>query len=198
MVPVEALDEIDLTDPPSPVAPQNWGAPTVIEVGIVDEHEMFALGIRTCLSASPLVRVAAVVDDDVDVVIVSPRMAEERSFRCPLVICGDPPSRLAPGNEVMATLGRATLTAEQLLASIHAAAAGLRVMTSDTSTPPRLASRGLEVLSLLAAGADTKEIAEQLGYSDRTIKSVIRDVQVSLGVKNRVQAVAEGIRQGLI
>jgi DNA-binding NarL/FixJ family response regulator len=198
MVPVEALHEIDLTDPPSPVAPQNWGTPTVIQVGIVDEHEMFALGIRTCLAASPLVRVAAVVDDDVDVVIVSPRMAEERTFSCSLVICGDPPSRLAAGNEVMATLGRATLTAEQLLASIHAAAAGLRVMNSESSTPPRLASRGLEVLSLLAAGADTKEIAEQLGYSDRTIKSVIRDVQVSLGVKNRVQAVAEGIRQGLI
>ena len=194
MVPVE----IDLTDPPSPVAPGHWGAPAVIQVGIADEHEMFALGIRTCLAASPLVQVAAVVDEDVDVVIVSPRMAEERRFGCPLVICGDPPSKLAPGNEVMAVLGRATLTAEQLLASIHAAAAGLRVTASESSTSPRLASRGLEVLSLLAAGADTKEIAEQLGYSDRTIKSVIRDVQVSLGVKNRVQAVAEGIRQGLI
>jgi DNA-binding NarL/FixJ family response regulator len=114
------------------------------------------------------------------------------------VICGDAPSRLAPGNEVMAVLGRAALTAEQLLASIHAAAAGLKVVNGEHAPTPKLASRGLEVLSLLAAGADTKEIAEQLGYSDRTIKSVIRDVQVSLGVKNRVQAVAEGIRQGLI
>jgi DNA-binding NarL/FixJ family response regulator len=98
----------------------------------------------------------------------------------------------------MAVLGRAALTAEQLLASIHAAAAGLKVVNGEHAPAPKLASRGLEVLSLLAAGADTKEIAEQLGYSDRTIKSVIRDVQVSLGVKNRVQAVAEGIRQGLI
>ncbi|MEW6476083.1 MAG: helix-turn-helix transcriptional regulator [Actinomycetota bacterium] len=198
MVPVEALHEIDLTDHASPVVPRQWGSPAIIQVGIVDEHEMFALGLRTCLAGSPLVKVSPVVDDDVDVVIVSPRMAEERRFTCPLVICGDPPSRLAPGNEVMAVLGRATLTADQLLASIHAAAAGLRVMSSDTEATPRLASRGLEVLALLAAGADTKEIAEQLGYSDRTIKSVIRDVQVSLGAKNRVQAVAEGIRQGLI
>jgi DNA-binding CsgD family transcriptional regulator len=197
MVPVEALHEIDLTDSGPVVAPSRTAA-SVIQVGIVDEHEMFALGLRTCLAESPLVRVATVVDDDVDVVIVSPRMAEERRFSCPLVICGDPPNRLAPGNDVMAVLGRATLTAEQLLASIHAAAAGLRVMTGESSAAPRLASRGLEVLALLAAGADTKEIAEQLGYSDRTIKSVIRDVQVSLGAKNRVQAVAEGIRQGLI
>jgi DNA-binding CsgD family transcriptional regulator len=189
MVPVEALgDEIDLTD----------RAMAVIEVGIVDEHEMFALGLRTCLAASPLVKVVPVVDDDVDVVIVSPRVAEEHVFPCPLVICGDPPNRVAPGNEVMAVLGRGTLTAEQLLASIHAAATGLRVIEGDHAPAPRLAGRGLEVLALLAGGADTKEIAEQLGYSDRTIKSVIRDVQVSLGAKNRVQAVAEGIRQGLI
>jgi DNA-binding CsgD family transcriptional regulator len=198
MVPVEALHEIDLTDHSSPVVPRQCGPATVIQVGILDEHEMFALGLRTCLAGSALVKVSAVIDEEVDVVIVSPHMAEERRFHCPLVICGDPPNRLAPGNEVMAVLGRATLTADQLLASIYAAAAGLRVMNGDSSTPPRLASRGLEVLALLAAGADTKEIAEQLGYSDRTIKSVIRDVQVSLGAKNRVQAVAEGIRQGLI
>ncbi len=197
MVPLQAPQEIDLTDS-SPVVPRGWGAAPVITVGIVDEHEMFALGIRTCLAESPLVRVAPVIDEDVDVVIVSPRVAEERKFAAPLVICGDPPKRVAPGNEIMAVLGRASLTADHLLASIHAAAAGLRVVHQEQAGTPRLAGRGLEVLSLLAAGADTKEIAEQLGYSDRTIKSVIRDVQHRLGVKNRVQAVAEGIRQGLI
>ena len=198
-VPVDiSTTEIDLTDHPSPVVPRQWGPSPVIHVGIVDEHEMFALGLRTCLAGSPLVKVSPVVDEDVDVVIVSPRVAEEHRFSRPLVVCGDPPNRLAPGNEVMAVLGRSSLTAEQLLASIHAAAAGLRVIHADHVPLPRLAGRGLEVLALLAAGADTKEIAEQLGYSDRTIKSVIRDVQVSLGAKNRVQAVAEGIRQGLI
>ncbi len=198
MVPVEAPHEIDLTDHTAPVVPRGWGETPVIVVGIADEHEMFALGIRTCLAESALVKVAPVVDEDVDVVIVSPRMAEERRFAAPLVICGDPPKRVAPGNEVMAVLGRASLTADHLVASIHAAAAGLRVVHEEHTASPRLAGRGLEVLSLLASGADTKEIAEQLGYSDRTIKSVIRDVQQLLGVKNRVQAVAEGIRQGLI
>jgi DNA-binding CsgD family transcriptional regulator len=198
VVPVDISQEIDLTDHASSVVPRQWGPATLIEVGIVDEHEMFALGLRTCLAGSPLVKVSPVVDEDVDVVIVSPRAAEEQRFACPLVVCGDPPHRLAPGNEVMAVLGRATLTAEQLLASIHAAATGLRVVHVDHVPAPRLAGRGLEVLALLATGADTKAIAEELGYSDRTIKSVIRDVQLSLGAKNRVQAVAEGIRQGLI
>ena len=190
--------EIDLTDHPSPIVPRQWGTAMIIHVGIADEHEMFALGLRTALAGSALVKVSPVIDDDTDVVIASPRMAEERRFPCPIVVCGEPPNRVAPGNEVMAVLGRASLTAEQLLASIHAAATGLRVIHAENDPAPRLAGRGLEVLALLAAGADTREIAEQLGYSDRTIKSVIRDVQVSLGAKNRVQAVAEGIRQGLI
>lgn len=190
--------EIDLTDGPPAAGPPPWGPGPVISVGIVDEHEMFALGLRTCLAGSPIVQVSPVVDEDVAVVIVSPKAAEERRFPCPIILCGEPPSRLAPGNEIVAVLGRGTLTAEQLVASIHAAAAGLRVVHAEHSPSRRLADRGLEVLTLLASGADTREIAERLGYSDRTIKSVIRDVQLSLGAKNRVQAVAEGIRQGLI
>jgi DNA-binding NarL/FixJ family response regulator len=125
-------------------------------------------------------------------------MATERSFDCPLVVCGDAPSRLAAGNEVVAVLPRATLTAEHLLASIHAAAAGLRIAPSDAAVSPRVVGRSLVVLQMLARGADTKEISDHLGYSDRTIKTVIRELQVSLGARNRVQAVAEGIRQGLI
>src|SRR5205807_8431038 len=128
------------------LVPRHWGPACVIQVGIADDHGMFALGVRTCLAGSPLVKVSPVIDDDVDVVIVSPRVAEERPFACPLVVCGDPPNRLAPGNEVMAVLGRSTLTAEQLLASIHAAAAGLRVVHADQAPEPRLAGRGLEVL----------------------------------------------------
>src|ERR1051325_7660958 len=114
MVPLQAPQEIDLTDP-SPVVPRGWGAAPVITVGIVDEHEMFALGIRTCLAESALVRVSPVIAEDVDVVIVSPRVAEERKFAAPLVICGDPPKRVAPGNEIMAVLGRASLTDDHLL-----------------------------------------------------------------------------------
>jgi DNA-binding CsgD family transcriptional regulator len=189
--------EIDLTDDASPVSAPQWGPAAVIQVGIVDEHEMFALGLRTCLAGNPLVKVGR-PGDGMNVAIVSPAVAAEQSFSCPLVVCGDAPTRLAPGNIVLAVLPRTTLTAEQLLASVHAAAAGLRVAPPDEAPSGRLYGRGLEVLQLLAAGADTKEIADRLGYSDRTIKTVIRDIQLALGARNRVQAVAEGIRQGLI
>src|SRR5687768_11373084 len=87
--------EIDLTDAapaPAPAAPPSWGPGTVVQVGIVDEHEMFALGLRTSLAASPLVRVSPVVDEDVDVVIASPEAAAERRFDCPVIVCGELPN----------------------------------------------------------------------------------------------------------
>ncbi|MGH9035398.1 MAG: response regulator transcription factor [Acidimicrobiia bacterium] len=167
-----------------------------IRVGIVDENEMFALGLRAALAGQPRIELSA--EEPVDVAVVSPAAAGVRTFACPLVVCGEAPTRLAEGNQVLAMLPRSTLTPEQLLASIHAAAAGLRVSSPPVSTASRLDGRRLDVLRLLAAGADTREIAQHLGYSDRTIKSVIREIQLALGTRNRAQAVAEGVRQGLI
>ena len=96
---------------PSPVVPRRWGASATIAVGVVDDHEMFALGLRTCLAGNPLVKVLNGPDDEMDVVIVSPAVAAQQRFACPLVVCGDPPSRVAPGNVVLAVLPRSTLTA---------------------------------------------------------------------------------------
>ncbi len=167
-----------------------------IRVGIVDENEMFALGLRAALAGQPRIELSA--EEPVDVAVVSTAAAGARIFSCPLVVCGDVPTRLAEGNHVLAVLPRSTLTPEQLVASIHAAAAGLRVSPPPVSVISRLDGRRLEVLRLLADGADTREIAQHLGYSDRTIKSVIREIQLALGTRNRAQAVAEGVRQGLI
>jgi DNA-binding NarL/FixJ family response regulator len=58
--------------------------------------------------------------------------------------------------------------------------------------------RGRLVLSLLAEGAGTREIADEIGYSERTIKSVIQQIELELGARNRVEAVALGIRSGII
>lgn len=172
-----------------------------IRVGVVDEHEVFALGVRACLSAHPLVEVLAQVDEsiDMDVVVVSPQVARDRRFTCPLIVCGELPSQLAQGNLALAALPRGTLTAEQIVASVHAAAAGLRVSApAETVVACPLGTRPREVLALLAAGAATREIAQRLGYSERTIKNSIREVLVALHVSSRTQAVAEGIRLGLI
>ena len=61
-----------------------------------------------------------------------------------------------------------------------------------------LSDREVAVLRLVAEGLDTGEIARQLAYSERTIKNVIHDVTTRLHLRNRSQAVAYALREGLI
>jgi DNA-binding NarL/FixJ family response regulator len=50
----------------------------------------------------------------------------------------------------------------------------------------------------VAEGHPIREVAEQLRYSERTIKNVIHDVVTKLNVRTRSQAVAQAVREGLI
>ena len=59
-------------------------------------------------------------------------------------------------------------------------------------------SREIEVLTMVADGFDTKEIAEKLAYSERTVKNILHDVTSRLQLRNRSHAVAYAMRQGLI
>lgn len=61
-----------------------------------------------------------------------------------------------------------------------------------------LSDREIEVLRLVAEGLGTSEIADQLSYSERTIKNVIQGVTTRLHLNNRSHAVAYALRQGLI
>ncbi|MFI5752345.1 DNA-binding response regulator [Streptomyces sp. NPDC051644] len=61
-----------------------------------------------------------------------------------------------------------------------------------------LAAREVDVLRLMAEGLDTAEVAAKLAYSERTIKYIVHGVLTRLQVKNRTQAVAYAMRQGLI
>jgi len=61
-----------------------------------------------------------------------------------------------------------------------------------------LSKREINVLRLVADGLDTGEIAQHLSYSERTIKNVIHDVTSRLQLRNRSQAVAYAMREGLI
>lgn len=61
-----------------------------------------------------------------------------------------------------------------------------------------LTERELGVLKLVADGMDTAEIAQQLAYSERTIKNIIHDITTRFHLRNRSHAVAFALRQGLI
>ena len=103
---------------------------------------------------------------------------------------------------------------EQLRAALEAAAAGLVVVhpselntvlpaTVGSSAPvdellEPLTRRECEVLQMLAAGLANKEIAARLTISDHTVKFHVASILGKLGVSTRTEAVAVGIRRGLV
>ena len=111
-------------------------------------------------------------------------------------------------------LRKDTLTPESLGAAVRAAANGTGVMArAARQSAPRHAPESLEparpaaaqltdreqqVLSLIAAGHPTREVAQELCYSERTVKNVLHDVVTKLNARSRSQAVAFAVREGLI
>jgi DNA-binding NarL/FixJ family response regulator len=61
-----------------------------------------------------------------------------------------------------------------------------------------LSEQEIEVLRLLADGATSRDIADRLFWSEVTVKRKIQDIADKLNAGNRVQAVAEAVRRGLI
>jgi DNA-binding NarL/FixJ family response regulator len=61
-----------------------------------------------------------------------------------------------------------------------------------------MSDRETEVLKLVAAGHSTQEIADELCYSQRTVKSILHDVTNRFQLRNRSHAVAYALREGLI
>lgn len=61
-----------------------------------------------------------------------------------------------------------------------------------------LTKREREVFEILVQDQTTKEIAEQLFISEKTVRNHISNVIQKLGVKGRAQAVIELIRMGEI
>jgi len=175
-------------------------------IGIVHEHDVLRRGIVGCLEEDQFLTVAFAVPLDpperhIDVAIVSVLALSTTTFDCPIVVFDDVgPNSSGHDPRVYATVSLGMVTAEQLVAAVRAAAAGLRVdaPNSARTLPRRLDDRRLEVLRLLASGDTTRAISDKLCYSERTIKTLIRDVEYELSAHSRAHAVAAAIRQGLI
>jgi DNA-binding NarL/FixJ family response regulator len=121
----------------------------------------------------------------------------------------------AVGNGVGGVLARDSLTPDRLSAAVGAVAAGIFALDAGVlgvldGSVERLgegrrggvvggfAPREQMVLRLVAAGLSNREIAQRLSYSERTIKTILHDVVIKLGVKSRSQAVAMAVRERMI
>ena len=110
------------------------------------------------------------------------------------------------------------ISPDQLVAALHAAASGLLVLqpaqvsaavnngvagsSARTNGLDELAEsltpRESEVLQMLASGLGNKEIAAKLEISDHTVKFHVASILGKLGAATRTEAVALGIRRGLV
>jgi DNA-binding NarL/FixJ family response regulator len=134
----------------------------------------------------------------------------------PVVVCSSLTSEQAALAALQAgavgVLRKETLTTDALASAVRAVSSGTGVVTSELlhelldglapepgkPTAARLTDREQQVLSLIAAGHPTREVAQQLCYSERTVKNVLHDVVTKMGARSRSQAVAHAVREGLI
>jgi len=73
-----------------------------------------------------------------------------------------------------------------------------RLVHHDLVSGPTLSNREREILGLLADGLGNKQIAARLGISTNTVKTHLELLFEKLGVSSRAEAVATGVRRGLL
>jgi DNA-binding NarL/FixJ family response regulator len=106
---------------------------------------------------------------------------------------------------------------DEILRAIRHAAAGLAVISGDlmralvaqvpaddrapdpsTRHGAALTARELEVLRLIADGADNATIGRELSISKHTVKQYVTNILEKLGLRSRVQAAVYAVRAGLV
>lgn len=123
-----------------------------------------------------------------------------------------------PGVEVYRGGVRAILSrdvqTDELVSAIYAVSAGFVLLAPEqlaallppstnhrqpgTVSPENLTPRETEVLRLMAEGVANKAIAWKLGISEHTVKFHVASILAKLRAGSRTEAVAIGVRRGLI
>jgi DNA-binding NarL/FixJ family response regulator len=185
----------------------------VIRVEVESADAVVRAGLEALMSSSPGLSLAV---GDPDVLLASAPL-DELSAGTPIVLLGEP-----GWNQQALRLGvRAMLPPDapsaEIVAAVYAAAAGLAAIdphelefwiaepqlpagasTAPAAEPGPLTPREKEVLVLLAEGAANKNIAWKLHISEHTAKFHVASILAKLNSGTRAEAVAQGIKRGLL
>lgn len=205
-----------------PIATYVRGMDPIAQAGVVSQlrtcREVSVVGEAARSSAAVAVVVADQVDHATTALLQELRRQGPSRVLLVATILDDAALQAAAEAGVNGLLRRADATAEALVRSITRVASGHGEVPSDllgrlleqvgrlqrqVLAPRGLTFSGLtpretEVLRLVADGHDTSEIAGRLCYSERTVKNVLHDLNTRLQLRNRSQAVAYAVREGLI
>jgi DNA-binding NarL/FixJ family response regulator len=114
------------------------------------------------------------------------------------VLCKDGLTAESLGLQVRAALHGAGVVPPQLLNALVERRSSGPGVANASSPQGGLTVREQRALGLIAEGKLTREVAAELAYSERTVKTLLRDAGVKLGARSRSQAVAYAVREGLI
>ncbi len=93
----------------------------------------------------------------------------------------------------------------EIIEAIRRVHAGQRLIPPDvaqrlaeTTSQIPLSPRERDVLALIARGASNKEVAQDLGLSEATVKTYVTKIFFKLGVSDRTAAATVAVQRGLI
>lgn len=102
------------------------------------------------------------------------------------------------GSVIQPSLARRLLKAFKVKEEAPTAAPGRPEPEDDDGPRVSLTVREVEILRLIAKGLSNNEAARVLNLSRATVRTHLEHIYQKLEVTNRVEAVTEGIRKGLI
>jgi DNA-binding CsgD family transcriptional regulator len=187
--------------------------PVRIGVCIIISDPLLAQRMTSLLSRDERLELSFGLDDsrDPDVILAD----HVGAWPGPSIIIDDGTQSVDADADVRAVLP-SSVDGDLLRAAIRIVAAGLMIADADESSrfangsakldhplaadvaQIALTARESEVLGLLAHGASNKSLARALDISVHTAKFHVASVLAKLGARNRSDAVAIGIRRGLI
>jgi PAS domain S-box-containing protein len=100
-----------------------------------------------------------------------------------------------PSGAVVIHLFRDVTTTRELLRLVHER---LQAPSAPPDEATALTRRELEILRLMAGGANTKVLAERLHVSPATVRNHAQNIFAKLGVHSRLEAVAYGTQHRLV
>jgi DNA-binding NarL/FixJ family response regulator len=192
-----------------------------LRVVLADDHHFFREGLREMLAADGMTVVGEAHDGaraiklvrelDPDVVVLDLSMPNGSGIVAVRQIASaNPDARLV-------VLTVSADEADELVGSIRLAAGGHAVLSRDVvralvarahtnnHKPERtsdvelqLTARELDVIRLIADGADNAAIGLELSISRHTVKQYVTNIFEKLGVQSRVQAAVYAVRNGLV